>query len=163
METCPCGLEQSYEECCGALISGAKQAETAEQLMRSRYSAYAKVEMEYVRDTTHPDVVGEFDMKDSTRWAESSNWQSLEIVETEKGGTDDETGIVEFVATYEQKGKYHKHHERSTFKKVDGKWFFEDGHGVKPKQFIRKESKVRPNDPCPCGSGRKHKKCCMYK
>lgn len=25
---------------------------------------------------------------------------------------------------------------------------------------IRKEAKVYPNDPCPCGSGKKYKKCC---
>jgi len=28
---------------------------------------------------------------------------------------------------------------------------------------VRKEKKVGPNDPCPCGSGKKYKKCCMQK
>ena len=31
------------------------------------------------------------------------------------------------------------------------------------KQPVRKEKKVGPNDPCPCGSGKKYKKCCMQK
>ena len=31
------------------------------------------------------------------------------------------------------------------------------------KQPVRKEKKAGPNDPCPCGSGKKYKKCCMQK
>lgn len=157
---CPCGLEKSYEECCGPLIEGEAQAETAEMLMRSRYTAYTKVAMDYIKDTTHPKQLKDYDAKSSQEWAEESEWHGLEILSTEQGGPDDEEGMVEFVAHFSQKSKQHKHHEKSTFKKLKGRWFFEDGEAVKPGQFIRKQAKVKPNDPCPCGSKRKTKKCC---
>ena len=37
------------------------------------------------------------------------------------------------------------------------------GDSIVKKQPVRKaEKKVGPNDPCPCGSGKKYKKCCMH-
>lgn len=163
MSACPCGTTQSFEECCSPLISGEKKAETAEQLMRSRYSAYTTAAMDYVLETTHPEHREDFDLDESTKWAKESKWNGLTIVETDKGGASDDEGTVEFIANYTQKGVTHKHHELSTFKKIDGAWFFEDGKGVKPQQFVRKEAKIRPNDRCICGSGRKYKKCCLGK
>ena len=37
------------------------------------------------------------------------------------------------------------------------------GDGTETKRPVRKGAKVGPNDPCPCGSGKKYKKCCMLK
>ena len=53
-----------------------------------------------------------------------------------------------------------KHHERAQFELLDGTWYFLDGIPVTPKQFVREQPKVGRNDPCPCGSGKKYKKCC---
>ena len=86
---CPCGSGSEYSVCCEPLVRGAVQAETAEQLMRSRYSAYVKVETDYIFDTTHPDHREGYDHDGTREWAESAEWLGLEIVTTRGGGADD--------------------------------------------------------------------------
>ena len=160
MDTCKCCSGKAYNECCEPLINGSRKAETAEELLRSRYCAYATTEIDYIFNTIHPSKREEFDKQSITDWSEKSDWHELEIVETENGGADDEKGTVEFVAHYSDKGERKRHHELATFEKQDGEWFFLDGQGVLPRQYVRPEPKVGRNDPCPCGSGKKYKKCC---
>lgn len=160
MESCPCGSEKNYDECCELLISGKAEAETAELLMRSRYSAYVMDEIDHVFNTTHQDQRGQFNREESEAWARKTDWHSLEICRTEAGGADDETGLVEFIARYRNKGKLAHHHEVAEFRKEDGKWFFYDGHAPIYEQVVREGAKIGRNDPCPCGSGKKFKKCC---
>jgi SEC-C motif-containing protein len=129
--------------------------------MRSRYTAYVKVETEYLFETVHPDKRNDQDAKTASDWAKSSVWHGLTIIGTDGGEENDEKGTVEFMAHYSQKGERTRHHEVATFTKMDdGKWYFEDGEGVKPTQFIRETAKIGRNEPCPCGSGKKYKKCC---
>jgi len=158
--TCECGLGPSVEECCGRFIEGAARPETAEALMRSRYTAYAIQNIDYLAATHDPDTVGNMDREDTEKWAREANWQGLEIVDTVAGGPEDEEGVVEFIARYETGGKTIAHHERSTFRRIDGQWFYVDGDMVKPKPVRRDTPKVGRNEPCPCGSGKKYKKCC---
>jgi SEC-C motif-containing protein len=160
METCPCGSGKAFEQCCRPYIQGAQHAPTAEALMRSRYSAYVTAEIEYVFQTTHPSQRSKFNREESLAWARRADWKSLEILQTESGGPEDNSGVVEFVATYHEKGKAVRHHEIADFAKEDGRWYFMDGHAPKPVQVVREGPKIGRNDPCPCGSGRKHKKCC---
>jgi SEC-C motif-containing protein len=160
MEMCPCGSGRAYEECCESLIKGVKQPLTAEQLMRSRYSAYVRVETDYIFETTHPDHRQGYDHKGTKIWAENSQWEGLEIVDTNAGGPDDNEGDVEFIAKYREKGLRKQHHELAHFKKKKGIWYFTDGSAVAQKPIVRAEQKVGRNDPCPCGSGKKFKKCC---
>lgn len=158
---CPCGSGTSYETCCEPLILGVQQAQTAEQLMRSRYTAYTKAEIAYIQQTTHPSKRDEFDPEDAQKWAKESKWHGLEILTTEQGGSEDPTGVVIFLAHYTQKGKTYRHHERATFVKENDQWYFEDGEPYKAKPFVREAPKIGRNDPCSCGSGKKYKKCCM--
>jgi SEC-C motif-containing protein len=160
MEMCPCGSGRAYEECCELLIKGVKQPLTAEQLMRSRYSAYVRVETDYIFDTTHPDHRQGYDHKGTKVWAENSQWEGLEILDAIAGGPGDNEGDVEFVASYREKGLRKQHHELAHFKKENGRWYFTDGSAVAQKPIMRAEPKVGRNDPCPCGSGKKFKKCC---
>ena len=82
------------------------------------------------------------------------------MVRVEAGGKEDDRGVVEFIARYKQKGVEHRHHERSRFARgEDGRWMYLDGDTVKPPPVLRGE-KVGRNQPCPCGSGKKYKKCC---
>ncbi|HXH30078.1 MAG TPA: YchJ family protein [Bacteriovoracaceae bacterium] len=166
MSLCPCrSLDQkklNLEECCGPYLSGKKKAPTAESLMRARYSAYAVKNIDYI-DTTQIVVNNEvFNKEEALTWADSSEWSGLEIKKTQKGQAEDQTGIVEFVAHYKDKasGTELKHHETSLFQKDKGEWKFKEGqiHGAQPQK--RLEPKVGRNDPCPCGSGKKYKKCC---
>ncbi len=160
MDTCPCGSNLKYDECCLPLIKGDKTAITAEQLMRSRYSAYVKKEIGYLRASLHPDHRSDFDEKTTRAWAESSEWLKLEIIDTVLGGTGDSEGKVEFKATFIDKGIKREHRELSTFKKEADTWYFVDGQVQPPKPVVRAIPKTGRNDPCPCGSGKKFKKCC---
>jgi SEC-C motif-containing protein len=160
MKPCPCGSGQSYEECCRPLIKGERQAQTAEQLMRSRYSAYVEKEIPYLRTSLHPDHRADYDEKSSRAWADSADWHGLEIRGSVGGGPDDTAGQVEFVAAFSQQGVRSEHHELATFARKGGAWFFVDGKAVRPQPVVRAAPKVGRNDPCPCGSGQKHKKCC---
>jgi SEC-C motif-containing protein len=160
MSRCPCGSDKTYKDCCQPLIDGSIKAETAEALMRARYSAYVKTEVEFLYNTISPSQQKDFNRQDATDWSRGAEWEGLEILETENGGPDDETGTVEFVARFRQGGKEVRHHELATFEKIDGSWTFMDGVTPKPKQARREGPKIGRNDPCPCGSGKKYKKCC---
>ncbi|MEW6079572.1 MAG: YchJ family protein [Thermodesulfobacteriota bacterium] len=160
MSECPCGSKQPYSQCCEPLHKGAP-ALTAEQLMRSRYSAYVKVELDYLQETIHPQKRADHNPDSAREWAEQSVWDRLEILETTGGGQDDQTGEVEFIAHYaDAKGRKAMHHERALFEKDNGRWYFKDGNAVTPQTIRRDAPKVGRNDPCPCGSGKKFKKCC---
>ena len=157
---CVCGSGLAPDACCAAILNGSRKAATAEQLMRARYAAYAAADIDFLYNSSGPDVQKEFDRESSRRWAEGSEWSGIDVLATERGGEADDEGIVEFIARYSVNGTAFEHHERSLFRKLDGEWKFIDGELVKPKPIVREEPKVGRNDPCPCGSGKKYKKCC---
>ena len=157
---CPCGSGAAYAACCEPLITGERDAETAEALMRARYTAYARADMEFLLASLHPDYRDEHDPDQIRAWAEESKWHGLEILATEAGGPTDETGNVEFVAEYTYDGEHNHHHERAVFSRHEGRWYFVEGDPVKGRPYVRDLPKVGRNDPCPCGSGRKYKRCC---
>lgn len=97
---------------------------TAEALMRSRYSAFAKNEMQYLRDTTDPQTLENIDDEANKEWAERAKFLKLEIVRAEEKGTK---GVVEFKAFYSVDDEDYVHHEVSTFRKQAGQWFFKSG------------------------------------
>jgi SEC-C motif-containing protein len=158
MTNCPCGSGAVYADCCEPVITGARPAETAEQLMRARYAAYVGVQADFLFDSTHPDHRQGYDHKGTKEWAASAEWEGLEIIDRQKGGEGDAEGEVEFIARYREKGALHEHHELAHFKKDKGAWFFTDGEMVRPKPIT--STKVGRNEPCPCSSGAKYKKCC---
>ena len=160
LESCYCGSGKTYAECCEPLIKGAKAADTAESLMRARYSAYVVADIDYIGESTHPDHRHTHDEAATRRWAESATWLGLEIVGAAGGSADDEKGTVEFIASYKEDGVAKKHHEISTFEKKDGTWYLIDGQLVSPETVRNDTPKVGRNEPCPCGSGKKYKKCC---
>jgi SEC-C motif-containing protein len=159
MDTCPCGSQTVYAECCRPLIKGEQSAKTAEQLMRSRYSAYVKNELGYILTSLHPEHRSDYDEKSTRTWAESAVWHGISILKTSGGGVDDSEGEVEFVVSYTEKGLKQEHHELSSFKKEGGTWYFVTGKTM-PKPVSRALPKTGRNDPCSCGSGKKFKKCC---
>ena len=160
MSQCPCGSGKAFTDCCSPVLSGEQDAVTAKQLMSARYSAFTKADMGFLNRSLHPDHRHDHDAEATRRWAENSAWLGLEIVSTEAGGESDETGVVEFIASFKEKGVIRHHHERSQFAKQDGQWYFVDGEIVPPKTRVNEGPRVGRNDPCPCGSGKKYKKCC---
>jgi len=157
---CPCQSGKTFKQCCEPIIKGNKKAETAEQLMRARYSAYTQVEMNFIENTHDPQTRGELDMDANQKWAESTKWTGLEILETTQGEAGDEIGTVSFKATFDTDQGTQEHRELSYFRKQDGEWYFVDAIDPTKQPVIRSEPKVGRNDPCPCGSGKKYKKCC---
>jgi SEC-C motif-containing protein len=156
---CPCGTGNSFERCCAPFISGAAFPETAEQLMRSRYTAFTRQDIGYVVRTHHPSTVGAVDEKATHDWMRNSEWKSLEI-RSSKGGKDDLVGRVEFAATYTDKRGDQVHAESSIFKKKNGRWYYVDGKPGGGGETVRRDApKIGRNDPCHCGSGKKFKKC----
>ncbi|GAB3589129.1 YchJ family protein [Calidifontibacter terrae] len=114
---CPCDSLLPYDACCGPLLTTERLAQTAEELMRSRYTAYFYGNREHLWRTWHP----------RTRPTEvtldhDTVWTGLTVQETEAGGPDDDAGIVEFTATYEG-GQLH---ERSSFARRGGRWLYLD-------------------------------------
>jgi SEC-C motif-containing protein len=158
MNSCPCGSGAAYAECCEPVIAGTRRAETAEELMRARYSAYACVDADFLLASTHPDHRKGYDHEGTRAWAENAEWLGLEIIDCRKGGRDDTVGEVEFIARYREKGVLREHHESAHFSKDGGAWLFTEGAMVKPKPLV--SAKIGRNEPCPCGSGAKYKKCC---
>ncbi len=157
--SCVCGLEPSYDECCGRYISGKEKAPTAEALMRSRYSAYVEEKIDYIVSSHHPDTREEIDAESAGEWSKAAEWEGLTVHES-VGGEEHEEGVVEFTARYVMQGRLVRHRERAEFKKHAGQWFYWDGDMVKAKPMVREGKKVGRNEPCSCGSGKKYKKCC---
>jgi len=147
---CPCGSHKQLVECCSRLINGGAKADSAEQLMRSRYTAYALRNEQYVLDSWHkstrPCELG-FKLEVAMKWT-GLNVLKASIVENN-------TAYVEFIARYNNEGVAGQMHERSRFVYEENFWFYVDGEQI--------ESRLKEpgrNDPCYCGSGRKFKKCC---
>ena len=159
MKKCPCGSGKNYSDCCQQYIKGTAKAPTAEALMRSRYSAYAEHEIDYIINTCVQRGKKDIDPQSTREWSEHSNWLGLKIISTEKGGITDTTGTVEFEAVYERDGMKETHREVAKFKKKDDEWLYHEGQ-VTPQTVVRAAPKIGRNEPCACGSGKKYKYCC---
>lgn len=157
---CICGVGESTETHCLPIIKGEKAADTAEALMRARYTAYALGEVDFVLQTHTPEAGKDVDRAQTEAWSKNSKWLGLEVVQTEAGGPSDETGTVEFVARYKIKNIAIEHRERAKFEKRGGKWLFAEAEQLAGPPVKREGPRAGRNDPCPCGSGKKFKKCC---
>ena len=124
---CPCSSGKELDDCCGPYLSGLKPPPSAEALMRSRYTAYARGDVAYIERTMHPKTRKGFDFDQTREWSRSSRWLGLKIVSSEDGGPGDEQGKVEFIAHYETSGEEVEHHELAEFRRSDGRWYFWDG------------------------------------
>ena len=162
---CPCRAGSaeplSYSECCAPLIEGRKASPTAESLMRSRYTAYTLGNIDYLYETLAPEARHDFDRKAAAHWSSQSQWLGLEILSTEAGAEGDAQGYVEFVASFVLEGERLSHRERSLFRfdSEEKRWLFVEEANRKPEPIVKGQQPGR-NDPCPCGSGKKFKKCC---
>ena len=122
METeCPCGSGATYGACCGPLHEGTATASTAEQLMRSRYTAFAVRDADYLLATWHPAT-----RPASVEFDPAIEWRRLRVLDHSGGGEADHDGTVEFVAHYwdAERGEYGRQHENSRFVRQAGRWVY---------------------------------------
>lgn len=160
MNLCPCGSNKQFNECCELYLSKKQNAPTAEATMRARYSAFVVGDIDYIKSTFNPSELDQFVEEDVKRWSSESTWDGLVVKNIELGQESDNNGVVEFIAKYSVGGVQQEHHEVAQFEKIDGLWYFMDGKVV-GSAVKRTAPKVGRNEPCPCGSGKKYKKCCM--
>jgi SEC-C motif domain protein len=160
MSDCPCGSGREFDACCGPIIAGTMPAPTAEALMRSRYTAYVKRAYAHLEASLSAEQRKDFSLEQTREWAEHAEFQGLSILRTEQGGPDDAEGVVEFSASFRATEKTHDHHETARFIREEGRWVYAGMVETKGQTVRRETPKIGRNDPCPCGSGKKYKKCC---
>ena len=123
-QTCPCGRPNAYETCCGLVHNNINLAQTAEDLMRSRYTAFTKANTTYLSlshaKTTRP----KGSQKDLERWAKSVNWLRLEVLNSADGDVNSSSGTVEFKAYFQEGSRVECIHENSLFIRENGHWVY---------------------------------------
>lgn len=163
-QLCPCGSGLALDQCCGPYLDGASWPGDAVSLMRSRYTAYVLGRYQWLVDTTHPDYREEVSAEKLAEQTEGIHWLRLDVVSAQSGAPAGKNGelfdVVEFYAYYELEGMTRQIGERSFFQRKDDRMYYVDGLGLRPEAYRRQEPKVGRNDLCPCGSGKKYKKCC---
>lgn len=153
--TCCCHSGKLLKDCCAPFLEGEAFPDTAELLMRSRFSAFQLKNTEYLLNSWDP----------STRPAALSlekderRWSGLEVVKVIGGAISEERGVVEFKATYELGDDTYLFHEISRFVRSEGRWLYLDANFPFHGKIAHQGVPVK-NAPCPCGSGKKYKKCC---
>jgi SEC-C motif-containing protein len=124
---CPCGTGLPLDECCGRLHDGSAAAATAEQLMRSRYSAFALGDVDYLLETWHPTTRPRTLALDP-----AVRWTGLDVLATTGGGPLETAGTVEFRAHHVAGGVVGAQHEHSRFIRDAGRWRYLDGVALPP-------------------------------
>ena len=155
IETCLCSSGLDYAACCGRFHDAEELPDTAEQLMRSRFTAYALRDVDYLLTTW--DAGKRPSSIDFSK--ETAEWQKLQIISCKKGGAKDSKGLVEFKAFYRQDGEDCFMHELSRFVKSGQRWLYLDGV-IKAAGKVKAGSNSGRNALCSCGSGKKFKRCC---
>ncbi|RKG47937.1 YchJ family protein [Acinetobacter cumulans] len=146
---CPCGVGM-YAECCQPLHTGQERAQTAAQLMRSRYSAFALQQIDYIVQTTAQGQQAFLDVPAITAWSQDNQWLKLEVLQAQEK-LDKNHAQVEFKAHYHDGQQAQVHHEISHFVKHNTAWYFLDP---------TVEMKITMKQACICGSTKKFKQCC---
>jgi SEC-C motif-containing protein len=124
--------------------------------MRSRYTAFVLGKLDHIDRTQALGTCDDFDRAEAEQTVAEVEWLGLDVRNASENG---DTGSVEFSARFRCDGRELTQHEVSSFRRVDGRWLYE-GRQVSAKHPPRQAVKIGRNDPCPCGSGKKHKKCC---
>lgn len=124
---CYCNSNKPYSECCEPIILGSKDAQTAEQLMRSRYSGYVVADIDYLMKSHHSTTRPLKEKQSILKWTKSIKWMGLTIVATQNGLATDNDGYVEFKALFMENGKMGCIHENSYFVKENTVWYYKSG------------------------------------
>ena len=153
-EACPCGSQKEYVHCCEPFITGKQSPQTPEALMRSRYTAYTRVHIDYIKETMRGKALAGFDEMDAKRWASRVHWIKLNVIQS--GIQNPSMGYVEFEARFVDASRLKSIHEKSEFIFDKGRWYYIDGILL---PTTHKEQMISRQMDCPCGSHRKFKHC----
>ena len=148
-QSCPCSPQRAYADCCAPFHRGSRLPENAEQLMRSRYSAYVLQQVDYLLTTTVPAQQAWLDRAAIQTWSQTTQWAGLTVL-SHRPHAGKHHALVAFNADFDTPQGRQSHHEVSVFVHVAGRWYFIDPTVPLPGM----------KQPCVCGSGKKFIHCC---
>jgi SEC-C motif-containing protein len=159
-QPCPCGSKQKYSACCLPILKQEKPAANAEQLMRSRFTAhvardYAHLHRTVLETSKEPYV-------EDPQAGPTNNWTRL-VIHSHEHGPKPDFSTVDFTAYFLENDVERAFHEKAEFQKIDGTWLYTKALRQGPAPIKATKKEVGRNDPCPCGSGKKYKQCCINK
>jgi SEC-C motif domain protein len=159
-QPCPCGSGKNFGNCCEQILNGQRPAADAEELMRARFTAHVIHDFRFVHDSHRPtagkpyvDEVGEPAMQ----------WTKLIVHAHETSADQPDKAFVDFSAYGTEEGVEKVLHEKAEFLRIDGQWLYNREARLGPAPYKASAPKVGRNEPCPCGSGKKYKQCCLLK
>jgi SEC-C motif-containing protein len=152
---CRCGSAKPFAQCCKPFLGKLATANTAEQLMRSRFTAFCLHKFKYLIDTLHPSKHQPNDLAELETSSHKTSWVKLTLQHTQQGLETDNQGSVEFSAIFNENRRFFELRETSSFIKENGQWFYLDGSP----RVIAIDFKLKRNQPCWCFSGKKFKHC----
>jgi len=158
-QACPCGSGQTFGACCRPLLKREQPAPDAERLMRSRFTAHVLRDFEHLHRTVL-ETAKEPYVPDPE--AGGTNWTRLAIHSHEKAAKPD-FATVDYTASYQEGDVEKALHEKAEFQRVEGTWYYTRPLRQGPAPIKSTQAKAGRNDPCPCGSGKKYKQCCLNK
>lgn len=122
---CPCNPNLDYKSCCERIHKNIHLATTSEQLMRSRYSAFALANIDYLQKSHHSKTrPSKREKKEILAWTKSVTWVKLDLLNSTQGNITDLTGTVEFKAFFIENGNMEVIHENSKFLKENNHWVY---------------------------------------
>jgi len=127
--------------------------------MRSRYVAFTLGDLDHIERTNTENALASFNRVDLEASLPGTEWIGIEVLQTDGGQEGDQEGTVKFTFRYRNGGRDFSQLEIASFLRINGDWRYDDSE-VNPKSPPVRVDKVGRNDPCPCGSGKKYKKCC---
>ena len=157
---CPCGSGKTFGECCEPVLTGKRIAPTAEQLMRARFTAHVLRDYRFLHETHRPTAGKPYVAEEGEP---TMQWTRLEVHAHETAPADPDKAFVDFSAYGLEEGVEKVLHEKAEFLRVDGRWLYNREARLGPAPYKSATPKVGRNDPCPCGSGKKYKQCCLLK
>jgi SEC-C motif-containing protein len=155
VDYCKCCSGKKFTLCCEPYLKGVLSPDTPEKLMRSRYSAFSLLNIDYIQETMRGKPLINFDKDSVYLWAKNVAFIKLEIIKTSMD--EPNKGCVEFIATFIENDKLNYIHENSEFIKEDCVWYYCDGaQNPSKNKYIHK---IPRNSICPCGAAKKFKNC----
>ena len=158
-QPCPCGSGKTYAQCCQPILKRQRPAETAEQLMRSRFTAHVAHDYEHLHRTFVETWKEPYVPEEEEGGRE---WTRL-VIHSHETGPKPDHATVDFTAYYREGDKELAFPEKAEFHKIEGNWIYTKALRQGPAPIKSAQAKVGRNDPCPCGSGKKYKQCCISK
>ena len=158
-QPCPCGTGLGYEACCEPILTGQRLAATAEQLMRARFTAHVAHDFRFLHESYRATAGTPYVPEQGEP---TVTWTRLDVHAHETTESPDKA-FVDFSAYGTEAGAEKVLHEKAEFLRLDGRWLYTREARLGPAPYKSPTPKVGRNDPCPCGSGKKYKHCCLLK